>query len=74
MAYDLAYKTMILKFDFFSHFPLSNFDEPLLKAHTQTLKELIQRDKNRPAVIMWSIGNEPQSAKASAANYFKYIP
>ena len=49
----------------------SNFDQPLLDAHLQTLKELIQRDKNRPAVIMWSIGNEPQSQKQVSANYFK---
>lgn len=52
-------------------FVCSNFDEPLLNAHIQTLNELIQRDKNRPAVVMWSIGNEPQSQKPVSANYFK---
>lgn len=50
---------------------VSNFDEDLLKAHMQTLKELVQRDKNRPAVIMWSIGNEPQSQKQVSAKYFE---
>lgn len=49
----------------------SNFDSGLLEAHLQTLRELIQRDKNRPAVIMWSIGNEPQSQKQVSADYFK---
>lgn len=50
----------------------SNFDDELLEAHMQTLKELVQRDKNRPAVVMWSIGNEPQSQKQVSAHYFEY--
>jgi beta-glucuronidase len=49
----------------------SNFDDDLLQAHKQALKELIQRDKNRPAVVMWSIGNEPQSQKQVSAHYFE---
>ena len=49
----------------------SNFDDDLLEAHKQALKELIQRDKNRPAVVMWSIGNEPQSQKQVSAHYFE---
>lgn len=27
--------------------------------HEQVIKELIQRDKNHPCVVMWSLGNEP---------------
>ena len=50
---------------------VSNFDDQLLLAHTQTLKELIARDKNRPSVVMWSVGNEPQSQKPNSAAYFK---
>jgi beta-glucuronidase len=49
----------------------SNFDDDLLEAHKQTLKELIQRDKNHPSVVMWSIGNEPQSQKQVSAHYFE---
>lgn len=27
--------------------------------HEEVLKEMIQRDKNHPCVVMWSLGNEP---------------
>lgn len=52
---------------------LDGFDDGLLAAHLQTLKELVARDKNRPAVLMWSIGNEPQSQKAVSAKYFQSV-
>ena len=29
--------------------------------HMQLLNNLIQRDKNHPSVVMWSLGNEPDS-------------
>ena len=29
--------------------------------HKQLLKEMIQRDKNHPCVVMWSLGNEPDT-------------
>ncbi|EEC07621.1 beta-glucuronidase, putative [Ixodes scapularis] len=34
------------------------------------MTELVQRDKNRPSVIMWSVVNEPQSAQPQADRYF----
>ena len=36
------------------------------------MKELIDRDKNRPSVIMWSVANEPLSDVAIADYYFKF--
>ncbi|CAG7787103.1 unnamed protein product, partial [Allacma fusca] len=47
---------------------------PGLKAnHKQQIKELIQRDKNRASVVMWSVSNEPQSGKAEAEPYFRDV-
>jgi beta-glucuronidase len=35
------------------------------------MEELVRRDKNHPAVVMWSVANEPSSALKPAAYYFK---
>lgn len=70
---DLADQQGFLVIDEVPAVGLDNFDLPLLEAHLQTLKELVQRDKNRAAVLMWSIGNEPQSQKQVSANYFKTV-
>jgi len=42
---------------FWSH----DFDDlkPLLENHKKAIKELIERDRNHPSVISWSITNEP---------------
>lgn len=39
--------------------------------HKQQLKELIDRDKNNPAVIMWSVANEAGTDEAGAREYFE---
>ena len=49
------------------------FNDVLLKQHLLTISELIQRDKNRPSVAMWSIANEPQSQDPTALEYFKKV-
>nr|WP_321315330.1 beta-glucuronidase [uncultured Ligilactobacillus sp.] len=41
--------------------------------HKQALKEMIERDQNHPAVIMWSVANEPASQQQGAHEYFKEI-
>ncbi len=38
--------------------------------HAQVLRELIERDKNHPCVVMWSIANEPASEEDGAYEYF----
>lgn len=38
--------------------------------HAQVVREMIERDKNHPSVIMWSIANEPASEEAGAYAYF----
>lgn len=35
------------------------------------IKELIERDKNHPSVVMWSIANEPDSDSEGAKEYFE---
>ncbi len=49
------------------------FSDVLLKQHLLTITEMIQRDKNRPSVVMWSIANEPLSKEPTAEEYFKKV-
>ena len=39
----------------------------------QYLRELIERDKNHPSVIMWSIANEPHSNRPAAKPFFREL-
>src|SRR6218665_2465450 len=48
-----------------------NFSNESLAHHLIVMKELVRRDKNRPAVIMWSVANEPRSQNVRAEYYFK---
>ncbi|WP_309379826.1 beta-glucuronidase [Cerasicoccus frondis] len=53
-----------------------NFDyvnEQTLKAHLDVLAELIERDRNNPSVIMWSVANEATSDREVAIPYFKQL-
>lgn len=34
---------------------------PIREHHEQVLRDLISRDKNHPCVVMWSMGNEPDT-------------
>ncbi len=38
--------------------------------HKRVIEELIDRDKNHPSVVMWSIANEPASEEKGAHDYF----
>uniref|UniRef100_A0A0K8SMX2 Beta-glucuronidase n=1 Tax=Lygus hesperus TaxID=30085 RepID=A0A0K8SMX2_LYGHE len=49
------------------------FTDALLENHKSSLTQLIQRDKNRPSVILWSIANEPVSQLPKAENYFRSV-
>ena len=39
---------------------LVDFEPELLVNHMNVMKELVNRDKNRPSVVMWSLANEPR--------------
>ncbi len=38
--------------------------------HRDVIGEMISRDKNHPSVVMWSVGNEPESWTEGADEYF----
>lgn len=59
--------TYLLPFFHFSN----NLGEDSLAHHKVVMEELIRRDKNRPAVVMWSVANEPCSDKPKSVPYFK---
>jgi len=40
------------------------------RAHLQSIRELIGRDRNHPSVVLWSIANEPESGVPAAREYF----
>jgi len=44
-----------------------------LAIHRQEIRELYQRDKNHPCVIMWSVSNESETQKDESVPYFKII-
>ena len=45
-------------------------DDRTQEAHRRAIEELVARDKNHPSVVMWSIANEPDSARPEARAYF----
>jgi beta-glucuronidase len=47
------------------------FNDATQAAHAQGIRELIDRDKNHPSVVMWSIANEPESVEDGAREYFQ---
>ncbi|CAJ0924210.1 unnamed protein product, partial [Mesorhabditis belari] len=52
---------------------LKGFPKANQLLHMQFVEEMIKRDKNHPAVIMWSISNEPHTEKKEARAYFKAL-
>lgn len=58
--------------------PQKHFDLEIVKTEGMTnqkhaIQELIQRDKNHPCVVMWSLSNEPDTSQEGAEAYFKEI-
>lgn len=39
--------------------------------HAQVIRELIDRDKNHPSVVLWCLANEPESETQEAEDYFR---
>lgn len=50
-----------------------NFNEATLRLHRRIMSELIQRDKNHPSVVMWSVANEPQTDLPESEEYFEQV-
>lgn len=70
---DMADKEGIMIIDECPSVDTELFTNPLLEKHKTSLKELIQRDKNRPSVIAWSIANEARTQTQAAGDYFGHI-
>ncbi|QRG87091.1 beta-glucuronidase [Bulleidia sp. zg-1006] len=45
----------------------------LLKNHLMAVEEMIQRDKNHPSVIAYSLFNEPETTTKESYEYFKKV-
>ncbi|XP_063225193.1 beta-glucuronidase-like isoform X1 [Bacillus rossius redtenbacheri] len=52
---------------------LENFDDVLLEKHKAVMKELVQRDKNRACVVMWSLSNEASTQQQAAGPHYKEV-
>ncbi|MFF0156001.1 beta-glucuronidase [Streptomyces sp. NPDC005263] len=52
-------------------FAPENFGGVTRDVHATHLRELIERDKNHPSVVMWSLANEPASNEDGAREYFE---
>ncbi|XP_055265927.1 beta-glucuronidase-like isoform X3 [Moschus berezovskii] len=52
---------------------VESFSNVSLQHHLQVMEEMIRRDKNHPAVVMWSVANEPASSLKPAGYYFKTL-
>jgi beta-glucuronidase len=70
---DLADEVGIMIIDECPAVNTDNYSDELLDNHKKSLTELIQRDKNRPGVIMWSAANEPRTQRDEAEDYYKEI-
>lgn len=49
----------------------STFHSALLESHKVSMTEVIQRDKNHPSIIMWSLANEPGNNINASVSYFQ---
>uniref|UniRef100_A0A8D2E5Q6 Beta-glucuronidase n=1 Tax=Theropithecus gelada TaxID=9565 RepID=A0A8D2E5Q6_THEGE len=47
------------------------FNNVSLQNHMRVMEEVVRRDKNHPAIVMWSVANEPASHLESAGYYLK---
>nr|KAG5706847.1 hypothetical protein BaRGS_004182 [Batillaria attramentaria] len=52
---------------------VNNMGEANVAHHKAVMEELVQRDKNRPSAVIWSVANEPSSDAPAAENYFREV-
>ncbi|VDO66675.1 unnamed protein product [Onchocerca flexuosa] len=51
---------------------MSYFTKQNQLLHAEIIRELIERDRNHPSTIMWSLANEPVSSDLAARSYFRF--
>ena len=57
-----------------AHNPYAEWGPELAPYHAQMLTAMIQRDKNHPCVVMWSLGNEPDTEHFPQSAYDYWMP
>ncbi|XP_054289070.1 beta-glucuronidase isoform X2 [Macrosteles quadrilineatus] len=67
---DLAEQMGFMIIDEVPSVDTENYSQTLLDKHKMAMAELINRDKNRASVIMWSVANEPRTSEPQAGPYF----
>jgi beta-glucuronidase len=60
----------------FGGLPQKTYEEGAVDArtaanHRQAITELVDRDKNHPSVVLWSIANEPNASEEGAREYYE---
>ena len=51
----------------------SRVNEQTLQHHLDCLRDMYNRDKNHPCVVMWSVANEADTSEEGSAVYFKKV-
>lgn len=54
-------------------FTEDKINDETLNEHIRLTKEMINRDKNHPSIVMWSLANEASVMEPNAKNYFKRL-
>ena len=57
-----------------AHDPYREWGNELGEYHAQVLEAMIRRDKNHPCVVMWSLGNEPDTEHFPQSAYDYWMP
>ncbi len=72
---DLADEMGILVIDEAPHVGITryHYNENTLNLCIRNIKRMIERDKNHPSVIMWSVANEPESNHPQSEDFFKKL-
>jgi beta-glucuronidase len=52
-------------------FSPSTLNDDTREVHRRAIVDLIDRDKNHPSVVLWSIANEPESHTEESVGYFE---
>ena len=65
---DISLRNGIVIIDECPGVALDHFEAPLLDHHLKVMTELVNRDKNHPSVVMWSVGNEPKSYRNASGD------
>ena len=72
---DLADELGILVIDEAPHVGITryHYNEKTTELCIRNIKRMIDRDKNHPSVIMWSVANEPESTHPKSEHFFKKL-